>query len=157
NPVPIVGAGQAQFGVTAGGNNVYQARLAPDPVDVVAGGTIIHRRPHAYITPADPRAPAPQPTHLEGETLRVQSRGEIFLQALARKHNLDMKKIKIEFVQANAEPLLVGKVDFFTGWVTNQTYQIEQETAKADAPPRIRGKVWKAITFAEHAIPTYSD
>ena len=31
NPVPIVGAGQATFGITAGGNNVFQARLAKDP------------------------------------------------------------------------------------------------------------------------------
>ena len=157
NPVPIVGAGQAQFGITAGGNNVYQARLALDAVDVVAVGTIIQRGPYAYITLADRGAPDPKPKDLEGKTVGMQSDGEIFLQALARRHNLDLKKIKIEVVQANAEPLLVGKVDFFTGWITNQTYQIEQETAKADAAPRIRGKVWKAITFAEFGIPTYSD
>ncbi|MCI0581341.1 MAG: ABC transporter substrate-binding protein, partial [Chloroflexi bacterium] len=41
NPVPIVGAGQATFGITAGGNNVFQARLAKDPVDVVALGTML--------------------------------------------------------------------------------------------------------------------
>jgi NitT/TauT family transport system substrate-binding protein len=157
NPVPIVGVGQAQFGITAGGNNVYQARLAPDPVDIVAVGTIIQRGPYAYITLADRGAPDPKPKDLEGKTVGMQSDGEIFLQALAKKHNLDLKKIKIEVVQANAEPLLVGKVDFFTAWVTNQTYQIEQETAKADAPPQIRGKVWKAIAFADYAIPTYSD
>ncbi len=51
----------------------------------------------------------------------------------------------------------MGKVDFFTGWITNQTYQIEQEAARPDAPPRIRGKVWKAIRFAEYGIRTYSD
>jgi NitT/TauT family transport system substrate-binding protein len=157
NPVPIVGVGQAQFGITAGGNNVYQARLAPDPVDIVAVGTIIQRGPYAYITLADRGAPDPKPKDLEGKTVGMQSDGEIFLQALAKKHNLDLKKIKIEVVQANAEPLLVGKVDFFTAWVTNQTYQIEQETAKPDAPPQIRGKVWKAIAFADYAIPTYSD
>jgi NitT/TauT family transport system substrate-binding protein len=157
NPIPIVGVGQAQFGITAGGNIVFQARLAPDPVDVVAVGTLLQRGPYAYITLADRGAPDPKPKDLEGKTVGMQSDGEIFLQALAKKHNLDLKKIKIEVVQANAEPLLVGKVDFFTAWVTNQTYQIEQETAKADAPPRIRGKVWKAISFAEYALPTYSD
>jgi NitT/TauT family transport system substrate-binding protein len=155
--VPLVGAGHAQFGITAGGNAVFQARLAPDPVDVIAVGTLLQRGPYAYITLADRGAPEPRPRDLEGKTVGLQADGEIFLQALARKHGLDLKKIKVEVVQANAEPLLVGKVDFFTGWITNQTYQIEQETAKPDAPARIRGKVWKAISFAEYGVLSYSD
>jgi NitT/TauT family transport system substrate-binding protein len=157
NPVPLVGAGHAQFGITAGGNSVFQARLAPDPVDVIAIGTLLQRGPYSYITLADRGAPDPRPKDLEGKTVGMQSDGEIFLQALAKKHGLDLKKIKVEVVQANAEPLLVGKVDFFTGWITNQTYQIEQETAKPDASARIRGKVWKAISFAEHGVWSYSD
>ncbi len=157
NPIPIVGVGQAQFGITAGGNIVFQARLAPDPVDVVAVGTLLQRGPYAYITLADRGAPDPTPKDLESKTVGMQADGEIFLQALAKKHNLDLKTIKIEIVQANAEPLLVGKVDFFTGWITNQTYQIEHEAAKADALPRIRGKVWKAISFSDYAVPSYSD
>jgi NitT/TauT family transport system substrate-binding protein len=87
----------------------------------------------------------------------MQSDGDIFLQALAKKHGLDLARIKVEVVQANAEPLLIGKVDFFTGWITNQTYQIEQEAGKPDALPRIRGKVWKAISFAEYGVWSYSD
>jgi NitT/TauT family transport system substrate-binding protein len=157
NPVPLVGAGHAQFGITAGGNAVFQARLAPDPVDVIAVGTFLQRGPYSYIMLADRAAPDPTPRDLEGKTVGMQSDGEIFLQALAKKHGLDLRKIKIEVVQANAEPLLVGKVDFFTGWITNQTYQIEQETARPDAPPRIRGKVWKAISFAEQGVWSYSD
>ena len=38
--------------------------------------------------------------------------------------------------QATVEPLMVGKMDYFLGWIVNQTYQIEQEAAKPDAPPR---------------------
>ena len=60
-------------------------------------------------------------------------------------------------VQANAEPLLVGKVDFFTGWITNQTYQIEQEAGKPDAPAEPEGQAWKAIRFADYGVPSYSD
>ncbi len=157
NPIPIVGVGQAQFGITAGGNVVFEARLAPDPIDVVAVGTLLQRGPYAYITLADRGAPDPKPKDLEGKTVGIQADGEIFLQALAKKHGLDLKKIKVEVVQANAEPLMIGKVDFFTGWVTNQTYQIEQEAAKPDALPRLRGKVWKAISFAEHGVLSYSD
>jgi NitT/TauT family transport system substrate-binding protein len=157
NPVPLVGAGAAHFGITAGGNNVYQARLAPDPVDIVAVGTLLQLGPYSYITLADRGAPEPKPKDLEGKTVGLQSDGHIFIQALAKKHGLDLSKIKLEVVQANAEPLLVGKVDFFTAWITNQTYQIEQEAGKPDAPARIKGKVWKAIRFSEHGIRTYSD
>jgi NitT/TauT family transport system substrate-binding protein len=157
NPVPIVGAGQATFGITAGGNNVYQARLAKDPVDVIAVGTILQQGPYAFITLAGPADPDPRPRDLEGKTLGLQADGDIFLKAFAKKHGLDLAKIRVETVQANPEPLLVGRVDFFTGWVTNQPYMIEAEAAKPDAPARIRGKGWKAMRYHDYALRTYSD
>jgi NitT/TauT family transport system substrate-binding protein len=52
---------------------------------------------------------------------------------------------------------MVGQVDFFLGWVVNQTYQIEQEAAKPDAPAAVKGKTWKALRFADYGLPTYSD
>ncbi|MGH7358695.1 MAG: ABC transporter substrate-binding protein, partial [Candidatus Rokuibacteriota bacterium] len=61
NPVPIVGAGQATFGITAGGNDVFQARLAKDPVDVVAIGTMLQKGPYSYITLGNPTDPDPKP------------------------------------------------------------------------------------------------
>jgi NitT/TauT family transport system substrate-binding protein len=157
NPVPIVGAGQATFGITAGGNNVFQARLAKDPVDVIAVGTLLQRGPYSYITLGNPTDPDPKPKDLEGKVVGMQSDGEIFLKAFAKKHGVDLSKVKVEIVQANAEPLLVGRVDFFTGWVTNQPYLIEQEIAKPDAMPRLRGKTWKAMRYADWGIRSYSD
>jgi ABC-type nitrate/sulfonate/bicarbonate transport system substrate-binding protein len=157
NPVPIVGAGQATFGITAGGNNVFQARLAKDPVDVVAVGALLQRGPYSYITLAAPGDPDPKPKDLEGKTVGMQSDGEIFLKAFAKKHGIDLSKVKVEVVQANAEPLLVGRVDFFTGWVTNQPFLIEQEIAKPDAAARLKGKTWKAMRYADYGIRSYSD
>src|SRR5262245_63156879 len=86
NPVPIVGAGQATFGITAGGNNVFQARLAKDPVDVVAVGTLLQKGPYSYITLGSPADPDPKPKDLEGKVLGMQSDGDIFFKALAKKH-----------------------------------------------------------------------
>ena len=83
----------------------------------------------------------------------MQADGDFFLQAFAKRNNVDLSKVKVEIVQANAEPLLVGKVDFFTGWITNQTYQIEQEIAKPDAPPNLKGKAWKAMRYADYGVP----
>jgi NitT/TauT family transport system substrate-binding protein len=157
NPVPIVAAGQAHFGITAGGNAVFLARLAKDPVDIVAVGTILQQGPYSFITLANPGDPEPRPKDLEGKTIGLQADGLIFLQAFAKKHNLDLAKIKVETVQANPEPLLIGRVDFFSGWVTNQPYMIELEAAKPDAPPRLRGKTWKAMRYGQYAVRSYSD
>jgi len=122
NPVPIVGAGQAQFGITSGGNNVFLARLAKDPVDIVAVGTLLQQGPYSFITLANPGDPDPKPKDLEGRSIGLQAYGLIFLQAFAKQHSLDLAKIKVETVQAKPEPLLVGRVDFLSGWVTNRPY-----------------------------------
>jgi NitT/TauT family transport system substrate-binding protein len=76
---------------------------------------------------------------------------------MARANGADEGRIRITTVQANAEPLLVGRVDFFAGWVTNQAYQIEQETAKPDAPAAIRGRTWKALRFSDWGLNAYAD
>src|SRR5262245_56915721 len=157
NPVPIVGAGQATFGITAGGNNVFEARLAKDPVDVIAIGTLLQRGPYSYITLGNPGDPETEPRDVEGKSVGCRSDGEIFLKAFAKKHGVDLSKVKVEVVQANAEPLLVGRVGFFTGWVTNQPYLIEQEIAKPDAAARLKGKTWKAMRYADYGIRSYSD
>lgn len=157
NPVPIVGANQAQFGVTASGSSVFQARVAPDPVDVVAIGTLLQTAPYSYITLANPGDPDPKPKDIENKTFGMQADGDFFLQAFAKRNDVDLSKVKVEIVQANAEPLLVGRVDWFTGWITNQTFQIDEEVAKPDAAPSLRGKTWKAMRFADYGVPGYSD
>ncbi len=156
NPVPMVGVGQAQFGII-NASAIFSARLAPSPVDIVAIGALIQQFPYAYITLANPGAPDPTPKDLEGKRVGIQADGDIFLKALIKKNNLDASKIKIETVLATAEPLLVGKVDYFSGMLHNQTYQVEQEAAKPDAGPGVKGKVWKAVSFQRHGVPTYGD
>jgi len=157
NPVPIVAVGQAQFGVATSGLYLLAARTARDPVDVVAVAALYQKTPSAFLTIGDPGDRDPMPKDLEGKTIGVQAGSEFFVAALVRKNGVDESKIKIVTVQANAEPLLVGQIDYFNGWVINQTYQIEQEAAKSDAPPRLRGKTWKALRFAEWGFPAYSD
>lgn len=154
NPVPAVGAGQAQFGIF-GLDNIVAARAAADPVDIIALGAQIQKFPLSYLTLTEKGAPAPKPKDMEGKTLGLQSAaGEVFLRSFAAKNNVDMSKIKIETVQAGAEPLLVGKVDFFQGFLTNQTYQIDQEIAKPDAPASLKNKQWQALVWAEWTQPS---
>ena len=113
---------------------------AQDPVDVIAVGTLLQVGPYSYITLANPGDPDPKPKDLEGKTVRDAVRRRDLPAGVREEERVDLSKVKVEIVQANAEPLLVGSVDFFTGWITNQPYLIEQEIAKPDAPPRPEGQ-----------------
>jgi NitT/TauT family transport system substrate-binding protein len=157
NPIPIVAVGQAQFGIATNGMALVTARLAKDPVDVVAIGTLFQTAPSAYISIGAPDAPTPKPKEMEGKTVGVQAGTEFSLRAFMKANGVDASKVKIVIVQGGAEPLMVGQVDFFLGWIVNQTYQIEQESAKPDAPATIKGKTWKATRFADFGIPLYVD
>jgi NitT/TauT family transport system substrate-binding protein len=156
NPIPVVGLGQAEFGLTSG-SQLFTARAAPSPVDIVALGAMTQTLPYAFIKLGNPGDPDPLPKDLEGKTVGIQSDGEMFLRAMAQRNGVDLSKIKVEVVLANADPLLIGKVDYFTGFVNNQTYQVEVEAAKPDAPPAIKGKTWKAISFSKYGVEGYGD
>jgi NitT/TauT family transport system substrate-binding protein len=156
NPIPTVAVGQAQFGVISS-PFIFSARVAPSPVDVVAVGALLQQNTYGFITVGNPGDPDPTPKDLEGKRIGMQADGAMFLQAIAKRNNLDLGKIKTETVLATAEPLLVGKVDYFTGHVHNQTYQVELEAAKAEAPANLKGKTWKIIPFAKYGVPSYSD
>ena len=157
NPIPIVAVGQAQFGYAANGMTIITARLAKDPVDVVAIGTLFQQAPTAYLSIAEPNAPPSKPRDMEGKVLGTQAGTEFMFQAFAKRNNIDASKVKIVTAQATAEPLMAGKIDYFLGWVVNQTYQIEQEAAKPDAPASIKGKTWRALRVGQWGIPTYTD
>ena len=156
NPIPTVGVGQAQFGVMSQ-SFVMSARLAPSPVDVVAVGALIQELPYVYIGLGNPGDPEPTPKDLEGKRVGIQADGEMYLKAIAKRNNVDLSKIKVETVLANAEPLLVGKVDYFTGQLHNQTYQVELEAAKPDAPAHLKGKTWKVVRFTKYGVASYGD
>ena len=157
NPIPIVAVGQAQFGVATNGMFLVSARLAKDPVDGVAIGTLFQQAPTSYITITDPGAPQPKPKDMEGKTVGVQAGTEFMFHAFAKKNGIDESKVKLVTAQATAEPLMVGKMDFFLAWIVNQTYQIEQEAAKADAPATVKGKTWRALRMSEWGIGSYTD
>lgn len=157
NPIPIVAVGQAQFGLATNGMAVVTARLAKDPVDIVAIGTLFQQAPSSYLTLAAPDAPPLKPKDMEGKTVGIQTGSEFIFRAFARKNGIDESKVKVVTAQATVEPLLVGKMDYFSGWIVNQTYQIEQEAAKPDAPESLKGKSWKALRLSDFGVPTYTD
>src|SRR5882762_1439640 len=130
NPIPIVAVGQAQFGLATNGMAIVTARLAKDPVDVVAVGTLFQQAPTAYLTITEPNAPQAKPQDMVGKTLGTQVGTEFLFAAFAKKSGIDASKVKVVTAQATVEPLMAGKMDYFLGWIVNQTYAIEQEAAK---------------------------
>ena len=157
NPIPIVAVGQAQFGLATGGTLLISARTARDPVDVVAVGTLFQTSPSSYFRLANPSDPPVTPKDLIGHSVGMTAESEYLLRILARKNGIDAATLKFVRVGANAEPLMVGQVDFFNGWIVNQTYQVELEAAKPDAPANLKGKTWRAIVLAEWGVPNYAD
>jgi NitT/TauT family transport system substrate-binding protein len=157
NPIPIVAVGQAQFGLATNGMMIVTARLAKDPVDVVAVGTLFQQAPSAYISIGASDAPPPKPRDMEGKIVGLQAESEFMFRAFAAKNGVDLSKVKITYVKATVEPLMVGQIDFFSGWVVNQTYQIEQESVKPDAPAAVKGKTWKVMKVSDYGIPSYAD
>jgi NitT/TauT family transport system substrate-binding protein len=157
NPIPIVAVGQAQFGLATNGMAIVTARLAKDPVDVVAIGTLFQQAPSSYLALAAPGAPPLKPKDMEGKSVGIQAGSEFIFRAFARKNGIDESKVKVVAAQATVEPLMVGKMDYFSGWIVNQTYQIEQEAAKPDAPEALKGKTWQALRLSEFGVPTYAD
>lgn len=151
NPVPMVGAGQADFGL-APGSEIFRARLASSPVDVVGVGTLTQKMPLAYIKLANPNDPEPTPADMVGKTIGIQAPGRFFLHALLKRNGIDPSQVKTEVVLANAEPLMLGKVDYFAGFLTNQTYQIEEESAKPTAMANVKGKTWRAVPYFKYGI-----
>jgi len=156
NPVATVGVGQADFGIVFG-TSVFRARLADTPVDITAVGALIQGGPYAYIRLADPGSPEPTPKDMEGKRIGIQSDGEVFLKAFAKANDVDYDSLIIQIVQGGAEPLLTGQVDYFSGWVTNQTFQVEMEAAKADAPANIKGKIWQGMLLSDYAVNSFGD
>ena len=137
NPIPIVAVGQAQFGLATNGMTVVTARLAKDPIDIVAVGTLFQQAPTSYLTITEPTAPPAKPADMIGKTLGTQVGTEFLFAAFAKKTGIDASKVKVIPAQATVEPLMAGKMDYFLGWLVNQTYAIEQEALKADAPPTV--------------------
>jgi NitT/TauT family transport system substrate-binding protein len=157
NPIPIVAVGQATFGLATSGLYLVAARTARDPVDVVAVGALYQSSPAGFLRIANPGDREPTPRDLEGRIVGVQAGGEYFVSAMARRNGVDESKRTVVNVQANADPLIVGRVDFFSGWITNQTYQIEQEAAKPDAPPTVKGRIWQVLRYSNWGLPSYAD
>ena len=157
NPIPIVAVGQAQFGLSTNGMTVVTARLAKDPIDIVAVGTLFQQGPGAYVTITAPDAPPAKPKDMEGKMVGIQVGTEYLFHAFAKKNGIDVSKVKLVTAQATVEPLMAGKMDYFLGWVVNQTYQIEQESAKADAPDTVKGKSWRAVRLSDWGVRTYTD
>jgi len=157
NPVPVVAVGQADFGISSSARGVIAARVAADPVNVVALGAVFQDSPYGYVTITTPDAPEPTPQDMVGKRIGIQADGDFLLAAFARQNGISIPKENISIVQGGPEPLLIGDIDFMSAFIFNQPYLIEVEAAKPDAPEHLKGKVWKVVRYAKYGMLNYPD
>ncbi|MHB8619436.1 MAG: ABC transporter substrate-binding protein [Chloroflexota bacterium] len=153
NPIVFVAAGKDDMFGVAPGDNLIRARAAEHPIDVTALGALLQVNPLAYIRLAKAGSPQPTAQDLVGKRVGVQPNSGFYVRALAKKNNIDPASITIVNVGATPEMLLLGKIDFFAGWITNQAWDIAANLKKAGRT----GDTWQGLLYNKWGIPFYAD
>jgi NitT/TauT family transport system substrate-binding protein len=115
DPVTMVAGGSSQVGQTSSSPAIMLARSQGEPVKAFATG--LQEHPYAYISL--PKNPVHKPQDLVGKTVGIQATGQILLNALLAKNNIDPNSVKVQVLGSDFTPLATGRVDVMTGWVTN--------------------------------------
>ncbi len=92
-----------------------------------------------------PKNPVQRPEDLIGKTVGTQSTGQVLVQAVLEKNNIDPSQVNVQVVGSDVTPLVTGRIDVFTGWTTNlQSY----------AP---LGDDYLTMTIGESGIASYAN
>jgi NitT/TauT family transport system substrate-binding protein len=93
------------------------ARSQGVPVTAFAVGCQEH--PYAYIS--KPEKPVHEPKDLIGKKVGTQATGQVLLSALLAANGIDPKSVEVVVIGADVTPLTSGRVDVWTGWLSNVT------------------------------------
>lgn len=115
DPVTLVAGGSSPIGQTSSSPAIMLARGQGEPIKAFATG--LQKHPYAFISL--PKKPVHKPQDLVGKTVGIQATGQILLNALMAKNNIDPNSVKVEVVGSDFTPLATGRVDVMTGWVTD--------------------------------------
>ncbi len=146
--IQTLGAGVVDFGIAAGGMQIPAARLSTTPIDVIAVGTLLKGAPLTYITIdkslLDKKL---TPKDLVGKTIAVQPGGDTYINIILDRAGIPRDSVKLMEGGFTPDALLVGKADFYSGWIMNQPRLIEE-----------KGFKWNDMPFGDWAgYSEYSD
>lgn len=152
--IQTLGAGSVDIAFAAGGSSIPSAVVSPTPIDLVAVGTLLKDMPYALITiRPDLLNKKITPQDVAGKTIGVQQGGEVYINMLLDKYNIPHDKVTLIDAGFTPDVLLVGKADFYTGWIMNQPRLVEQGLASQGKDP----KGWNALLYRDYVYSEPSD
>lgn len=107
--------GQAQVGQFSDSGQSILARNSGIPVRIIAAGRRV--APFAFFSL--PREPIRTVQDMVGKRIGIQPTARYILEAILKKHGIDIAKLTVMDVGDDMTPLAAGRVDAITGWITN--------------------------------------
>lgn len=127
DPVKLVVAGSADFGVT-GGDIVLISRAKGLPIVAIAAE--FQKTPVCFLVMADSGIKSPADFIGKKVGVKHATDAETVYRALLAKMKIDSKKIKEVPVKWDITPFLTGQVDILPGYVTNEPIVARQKGYK---------------------------
>ncbi len=141
--------GLVDFGVAPGGSSIPLAVSSTTPMKIGAIGALLKGSPLIYITiKPELQGKKLTPQDFIGRTIAVQPGGDLYVDMILDRAGISRDKVKL--VQADYTPEILfapNGPDFYSGWIINQTWVIEQ-----------KGYKWNGLRFSDWSGYTeYSD
>ncbi len=115
--VGIVASGRYQLGQVSSSPSLMLAVSQGIPVRCF--GVSVQQHPYSYFSL--PANPVVTPKDMVGKKVGTNATGNILLNALLARHEIDPADLELVVVGSSMMPLLTGQVDVITGWTTNVT------------------------------------
>lgn len=143
--VAIVASGKFELGQVSSSPSLMLAASQGLPIRCFAVGAQEH--PFTYFSLG--KNPVRTPKDLIGKKIGTQATAKILLSAMLKKNNIPEDKVEVIVGGADMTPLVAGKVDVFTGWLTNTT------ALKPLGPDRVDLRLWDS-GIKLYALPYYA-
>ncbi|HTJ26779.1 MAG TPA: ABC transporter substrate-binding protein [Candidatus Limnocylindria bacterium] len=137
---PVI-AGKAQLGQFSEAAQVLLARSSGVPIKLIAVG--YRSAPFAFYSL--PRTPVRTVAEMVGKRVGIQPTGRYVLDAVLAKNKIDASSMRITDIGSDLTPLVAGRVDVITSWITNT------HALAALGPDRIE------LPMAKTGLPSYGD
>lgn len=115
--VGIVASGRYALGQVSSSPSLMLAVSQGIPIRCF--GVSVQQHPYSYFSL--PEKPVRTPKDLLGKRVGTNTTGQILLNALLAKHDIDASDLELVVVGSSMMPLLTGQVDVISGWTTNVT------------------------------------
>lgn len=139
--------GVVDIAIVAGGAVIPAARISPTPINATAVGTLLKDMPYTFIAiRPDLLDKKLTPEDFRGKTVGVQPASEFYLYMMLDRYNIPRDQVKIVEAGFTPDILLVGKADFYAGWIMNQPRLLEE-----------KGFKWNALLYRDWVYSEPSD